>query len=63
MKGISELKIRTIPEKTWAETRVKTAVETLKSVNPVKPVKPVKTVKTVNKLASNPQPITINRIN
>ncbi len=54
MKGISELKIRKIPEKTWAETRVKTAVETLKSVNPVEKM---------NKLASNPQPITIDRIN
>ncbi len=50
MKGISELKIRKIPEKTWAET----AVETLKSVNPVEKM---------NKLASNPQPITIDRIN
>ena len=57
MKGISELKIRKIPEKTWAEKRVKTAVEALKSVNPVKPVEKM------NKLASNPQPITIDRIN
>ena len=53
-KEISELKIRKIPEKTWAEKTVKKTAETLKPVNPVK---------TVNKLASNPQPITINRIN
>ena len=60
MKGISELKIRKIPEKTWAETRVKTKAETLKPVNPVNPVEKVKKA---NKLASNPQPITIDRIN
>jgi hypothetical protein len=36
---------------------MKPKAETQKSVNPVKPVEKM------NKLASNPQPITINRIN